>query len=120
VLNKSDLVGAAGPLRTAGTTAVLEISALTGEGVGGLVHHLKRLAGWNESLGGTFSARQRHVDALRRARAHVARATPEVKARLEIAAEELRGAQAALGELTGEVTSDDLLGKIFATFCIGK
>jgi tRNA modification GTPase len=120
VLDKSDLVGAAGPPRTTGATLVLEISALTGEGIGELVHHLKRLAGWNESLGGTFSARQRHVDALRRARAHVARATPELKARLEIAAEELRGAQAALGELTGEVTSDDLLGKIFATFCIGK
>jgi tRNA modification GTPase len=120
VLNKTDLVGATGPPRTTGATPVLEISALTGEGIRELVHHLKRLAGWDESLGGTFSARQRHVDALRRARAHVARATPELKANLEIAAEELRGAQTALGELTGEVTSDDLLGKIFATFCIGK
>jgi tRNA modification GTPase len=120
VLNKTDLVGAAGPPRTAGTTPVLEISALTGEGVRELAQHLKKLAGWNDSIGGTFSARQRHVDALRRARAHVARATPELNGHLEIAAEELRGAQAALGELTGEVTSDDLLGKIFATFCIGK
>jgi tRNA modification GTPase len=126
VLNKTDLVadrqtpcGKAGRAG-AGTTPVLEISALTGDGVRELVEHLKKLAGWNESIGGTFSARQRHVDALRRARAHVARATPELRAHLEIAAEELRGAQTALGELTGEVTSDDLLGGIFATFCIGK
>jgi tRNA modification GTPase len=120
VLNKADLVGTVAAQRSAGTTAVLEVSALTGEGMRELVHHLKSLAGWNESIGGTFSARQRHVDALRRARAHVTRATPELKGRLEIAAEELRGAQTALGELTGEVTSDDLLGKIFAAFCIGK
>jgi tRNA modification GTPase len=120
VLNKADLVGAAGAPRTPAKTPVLEISALTGDGVRELVLHLKKLAGWNESIGGTFSARQRHLDALRRARAHVARATPLLNAHLEIAAEELRGAQAALGELTGEVTSDDLLGKIFATFCIGK
>jgi tRNA modification GTPase len=120
VLNKTDLVGMAGAPHTAGTTPVLEVSALTGEGIRELVQHLKKLAGWNESIGGTFSARQRHLDALRRARAHVARAIPEVKAHLEIAAEELRGAQSALGELTGEVTSDDLLGRIFATFCIGK
>jgi tRNA modification GTPase len=120
VLNKTDLLGAVRPPRNAGTTPVLEISALTGAGMRELVHHLKKLAGWSESIGGTFSARQRHVDALRRARAHVARATPELETRLEIAAEELRGAQSALGELTGEVTSDDLLGQIFATFCIGK
>jgi tRNA modification GTPase len=120
VLNKRDLVGTAAPQRAAGAPPVLEISALTGEGIGELVKHLKKLAGWNESVGGTFSARQRHVDALARARAHVARGSAELKTRLEIAAEELRGAQAALGELTGEVTSDDLLGQIFATFCIGK
>ena len=119
VLNKTDLVPAPTP-RSAGKPPVLAVSALTGEGIRELVLHLKRLAGWNESIGGTFSARQRHLDALRRARGHVARAHPELEARLEIAAEELRGAQTALGELTGEVTSDDLLGRIFATFCIGK
>jgi tRNA modification GTPase len=120
VLNKADLAGAVAPKRSAGTIPVLEISALTGAGMRELVRHLKALAGWNEGIGGTFSARRRHVEALRRARAHVARATPELKVRLEIAAEELRGAQTALGELTGEVTSEDLLGKIFSTFCIGK
>jgi tRNA modification GTPase len=119
VLNKTDLAPAAAP-RSVGKAPVLAVSALTGEGIRELVLHLKKLAGWNESVGGTFSARQRHLDALGRARAHLARAIPELNARLEIAAEELRGAQTALGELTGEVTSDDLLGKIFATFCIGK
>jgi tRNA modification GTPase len=120
VLNKADLVGVAAPPRSADVPPVLAVSALTGDGIHVLVRHLKTLAGWNESVGGTFSARQRHVDALRRARGPLARALPELEARLEIAAEELRGAQAALGELTGEVTSDDLLGRIFATFCIGK
>jgi tRNA modification GTPase len=120
VLNKVDLVSGAAHPRSRSAEPVLEISALTGDGVRELVEHLKKLAGWNESVGGTFSARRRHVVALARARAHVARASPELAKRLEIAAEELRGAQAALGELTGEVTSDDLLGEIFATFCIGK
>ena len=119
VLNKVDLVGNGGPTGSS-DAPVLAISALTGEGTGDLVEHLKKLAGWKENVGGTFSARRRHVDALARARAHVARAGPELAKRLEIAAEELRGAQAALGELTGEVTSEDLLGQIFATFCIGK
>ena len=120
VLNKLDLVVNRAPAVSAGAPTVLAISALTGEGTRELVEHLKKLAGWNESVGGTFSARRRHVDALARTRAHVGRACPEFPKRLEIAAEELRGAQAALGELTGEVTSDDLLGEIFATFCIGK
>src|SRR5262249_32806553 len=101
-------------------TTVLAISALTGEGVGALIAHLHSLAGYDAGAPGTFSARRRHLAALERARGRLVAARKELDGALELAAEELRGAQAALGELTGELTSDDLLGEIFATFCIGK
>ena len=100
--------------------AVLDISALTGEGIDELIAHLQALAGYDAAAPGTFSARRRHLAALERARARLVAARAQLGAALELAAEELRGAQAALGELTGELTSDDLLGEIFATFCIGK
>jgi tRNA modification GTPase len=69
---------------------------------------------------GAFSARRRHLDALARVRGHLVAARAELSGALELTAEHLRRAQTALGELTGELTSDDLLGEIFATFCIGK
>jgi tRNA modification GTPase len=99
---------------------VLAISALTGAGIEGLIAHLHSVAGYNAAAPGTFSARRRHLAALERARIRLVAARRELGGALELAAEELRGAQAALGELTGELTSDDLLGEIFATFCIGK
>jgi tRNA modification GTPase len=71
---------------------------------------------------GSFTARRRHLDAIRRARDHVQaghRCLAQTRAG-ELAAEELRLAQQALNEVTGEFTSEDLLGRIFATFCIGK
>src|SRR5262249_5208066 len=100
--------------------AVLAISALTGEGLDALIAHLHSLAGYDARAPGTFSARRRHLAALERARSRLVAARNELDTALELAAEELRGAQSALGELTGELTSDDLLGEIFATFCIGK
>ena len=99
---------------------VLALSALTGAGIEALIAHLHSVAGYNAAAPGTFSARRRHLAALERARIRLAAARRELDGALELAAEELRGAQAALGELTGELTSDDLLGEIFATFCIGK
>jgi tRNA modification GTPase len=120
LLNKVDLVGHALRSHTSDTVSVLEISALTGQGMHELAHRLKSLAGWQENVPGTFSARRRHVDALARAHAHVRRSGEAMKSGLEIAAEELRSAQAALGEVTGELSSDDLLGEIFASFCVGK
>jgi tRNA modification GTPase len=71
---------------------------------------------------GTVSARQRHLDALARARRYTEEAARQLRERRagELVAEELRGAQQALNEITGEFTSDDLLGKIFSSFCIGK
>jgi tRNA modification GTPase len=71
-------------------------------------------------IAGTFSARRRHLDALERTRAALHASRPHLGGALELAAEHLRNAQSALSELTGELTSDDLLGEIFATFCIGK
>ena len=101
-------------------TPVVYVSALTGAGIEALVAQLKASAGVVADSGGTFSARRRHLDALVRTRGHLAAARPQLLTALELAAEHLRQAQTALSELTGELTSDDLLGEIFATFCIGK
>ncbi|HMB74179.1 MAG TPA: GTP-binding protein, partial [Gammaproteobacteria bacterium] len=98
----------------------LRISALTGAGIDELVRHLRQAAGWLEGTEGTFTARRRHLDALARAREHIAAAQAPLQTQPEIAADELRIAQTALGEITGDFTSDDLLGQIFSSFCIGK
>jgi tRNA modification GTPase len=84
--------------------------------------HLKSSAGFKDGESGALSARRRHLDALQRARHFVERAAEtlaETKA-YELFAEDLRLAQGALGEITGEFGSDDLLGEIFGSFCIGK
>ena len=132
VFNKVDLVdpaeaGAArppqvGPSDTVdGAGAVLRVSARSGEGLAALRAHLQAAVGYSASDTGALSARARHLDALARARAHLDTAcTLLADKRGELVAEELRVAQAALGEITGEFSSDDLLGRIFGSFCIGK
>jgi len=103
----------------------LWLSARTGQGLDILRRRIREIVGAGAgggSAGGSFSARQRHVDALKRAARHV-EAGIEVLAASEageLFAEELRLAQQALGEITGEMLADDLLGEIFASFCIGK
>ncbi|HJW05788.1 MAG TPA: tRNA uridine-5-carboxymethylaminomethyl(34) synthesis GTPase MnmE [Rhodanobacter sp.] len=99
----------------------LWVSAKTGEGLDALREHLKRVAGAGSGEG-AFSARRRHVLALESARTHLDHtATVLATSRAgELAAEDLRQAQHALGEITGTYTSDDLLGAIFSSFCIGK
>jgi tRNA modification GTPase len=100
----------------------LNISAKTGAGTDVLRQQLLKLAGHKDLGEGAFTARRRHIDALGRAEAHFQagrKALEEAKAG-ELLAEELRLAQEALGEITGSFTSDDLLGKIFSEFCIGK
>jgi len=102
--------------------ARLYLSAATGEGLDLLREHLKSSAGLQALESGALSARRRHLDALSKAREHVqsaAAALREQKA-IELFAEDLRLAQRSLGEITGEFTSDDLLGEIFGSFCIGK
>jgi tRNA modification GTPase len=100
----------------------LWLSATTGEGLELLRAHLKECVGFHPTGSGALSARSRHLDALRRAWAHVDEAHRLLVERHagELVAEELTEAQRALGEITGEVSSDDLLGRIFGSFCIGK
>ena len=122
VFNKCDLAVAAPLADTADGPPRLTLSALTGEGVPALRAHLKTCMGYQTVEGGAISARRRHLDALASARQHceeAARLLTERRAG-ELMAEELRAAQQALAAITGEFTSDDLLGRIFAGFCIGK
>ena len=95
------------------------LSAKTGAGMELLRAKLLEAAGWQAAGEGAFMARARHLDALGRAAVHLAAARASA-AQLELFAEELRLAQAALSEITGEFTADDLLGEIFSKFCIGK
>jgi tRNA modification GTPase len=101
--------------------SIQPISAVTGEGLDELRRRLSTRAGHAEEGGGTFSARARHVEALRRAAAKLEAATAQLGAKQgELAAFELRESQRALGEVVGDVSSDELLGRIFGSFCIGK
>lgn len=101
----------------------LWLSAKTGDGMPALIDELILAAGHDAaSTANTFSARQRHLDAIQRASRQLDAARQRLvnDAAGELAAEELRLAQQSLGEITGEVSSDDLLGRIFSSFCIGK
>ncbi len=121
VRNKIDLTGEnSGFLNPEQTT--LGLSAATGAGLDELKTHLKQVMGY-QNLGETgFTARRRHLDALQRARTFIESGKTQLAgyAAGELLAEDLRQAQNALGEITGEVTPDDLLGRIFSSFCIGK
>ena len=117
----ADLTGTAGQAEQRDDGLHLWIDAPHGQGLDGLRARLREAAGDGEGAGGTFSARGRHVDAIERAGAHLAEAAAQLRARQgELAAEDLRLAQDALGEITGRVSSDALLGRIFGSFCIGK
>ena len=101
---------------------MVRISALTQQGIDRLKTELKKLAGVQSNLEGCFLARRRHLDAIARAKTFIAKAQEQLiehKAG-ELLAEDLRYAQQALSEITGAFTADDLLGKIFGSFCIGK
>jgi tRNA modification GTPase len=116
VHNKIDMTGAAAGARD----GEVWLSARTGEGVDALRRSIRDLAGYEGE--GAFTARRRHIRALREAADHFAigrRALEEQRAG-ELLAEELRLSQQALGTITGAVSADDLLGKIFSAFCIGK
>ena len=98
------------------------VSAQTGEGLEQLKDHLKQCVGYQSGGEGQFMARRRHLEALKQASQHLEQGAKQLKefSAGEILAEELRLAQRVLGEITGEVTADDLLGEIFSSFCIGK
>jgi tRNA modification GTPase len=98
------------------------LSAKTGSGIDLLKQHLKKCMGYQQKNEGQFIARRRHLDAIDAAEVHLELADEnlhKMKAG-ELLAEELRFAQEALSSITGEFSSDDLLGRIFADFCIGK
>ena len=125
VLNKIDLL----PIPPAAEQASLDdidlslvrISAKDGSGIDLLASHLKRSVAW-EGGEDAYVARARHLEAIDEARQHCRSAMNKLTAQtpLELLAEDLRLAQTSLGRITGEVTSDDLLGEIFSKFCIGK
>jgi tRNA modification GTPase len=122
IFNKIDLSGAQANVDESRDPPQVFLSARTGAGLDLLRVHLKNRAGYRSGDAGALSARRRHLDALDRARSCVVQAAQiltETRA-FELFAEELRRAQLALGEITGEFTSDDLLGEIFSSFCIGK
>ena len=122
VFNKADLLdssGAASASAPFSDTPFIQVSAKTGAGLEELRHKLLESVGWRDQESGAFMARERHLRALALAQAHMEQAQT-VLASAELFAEELRLAQRALNEITGEFTPDDLLGEIFSRFCIGK
>ncbi|MBM3116434.1 tRNA uridine-5-carboxymethylaminomethyl(34) synthesis GTPase MnmE [Jeongeupia naejangsanensis] len=114
VFNKIDLTGEAG-----GEAGDLRVSAKAGLGLAALRQALLARVGWQGESDAVFIARERHLDAIRRAQGHLDSAEAAYL-QIELFAEELRLAQNALSEITGAFTSDDLLGVIFSRFCIGK
>ena len=122
ISNKIDLSGAEPGASRISEQRRVCLSAKTGAGVEALESALKECVGYELVEEGSFMARRRHLDALSRTAAAVDAADDVLRTRHagELAAEELRQGQQALAEITGEVTSDDLLGEIFSRFCIGK
>jgi tRNA modification GTPase len=120
VFNKIDLATARPPAEV--DEGSVWISAKTGQGMDELRDRIREAVGAADQLEGSFSARQRHIDALKRTAAHLKQGTAAMETQQagELLAEELRLAQQALGEITGELLPDDLLGEIFSSFCIGK
>jgi tRNA modification GTPase len=131
VVNKIDLVGGEPRVEATAEAAAdptadpprIYLSAKTGAGIDLLRHELLGIAGWQPERTGDFIARERHLEALRLAGRHLARAREHAALgdrALDLFAEELRLAQRAFDEITGVYTADDLLGAIFGRFCIGK
>jgi tRNA modification GTPase len=119
--NKCDLSGERPRREIAHDGEHVWLSARTGAGLDLLRAALREAAGLGEGSEGAFSARSRHLDALGRAGRALERAGEQLRAGAgELAAEELRQGQDALGEITGRVDADALLGRIFSDFCIGK
>lgn len=119
VRNKIDLSGQATGEGEHDGERVLRLSARSGDGVDALRRALLAQIGWQGAGDGVFLARERHLDALRRARAFLDAAELDY-AHSELFADHLRMAQLALSDITGEFSADDLLGEIFGRFCIGK
>ncbi len=122
IRTKTDLSGEPSGLLKNIDSSCIALSAVTGDGLEDLKTHLKQLMGYSDSSQGGFTARRRHLDALERAQAYLDAGEHQLRtaAAGELLAEDLRQAQEALSEITGQFSSDDLLGRIFGSFCIGK
>jgi tRNA modification GTPase len=122
VRNKADVTGEQPGISEVNNHSLVRLSARTNEGVDVLRQHLKQSMGFDTSMEGGFLARRRHLQALEMAAEHLQQGKAQLLGAWagELLAEELRLAQQSLSEITGEFTSDDLLGRIFSSFCIGK
>ncbi len=122
IRNKIDQSGEAAGIDLSTNTPVIRLCAKSGEGVDKLKQHLKEVMGYTGTTEGGFSARRRHIDALNQAEEFLNNGHYQLlnMGAGELLAEDLRMSQLALGEITGHVSADDLLGKIFGSFCIGK
>lgn len=122
IYNKIDLIGRAPEIKQSINGTRIYLSIKTAEGMDLLTQHLKQSVGFNEATDNVFIARRRHIEALRKGYEFVESALNQLKTSQagELIAEDLRQAQMSLAEITGQFTSDDLLGKIFSSFCIGK
>jgi len=123
IRNKADLTGESVALEVCNDGHVtISLSAKSTDGLDLLREHLKACMGYEQTSESSFSARRRHLEALRQAAAHLehGHAQLTLAGAGELLAEDLRMAQQALGEITGAFSSDDLLGRIFSSFCIGK
>jgi tRNA modification GTPase len=121
VHNKIDITGTSPTLQESESQCEIYVSAKQGPGMELLRAHLKACVGFQQAGEGAFMARRRHVHALQQALAHIESGQRQLHSGAgELLAEDLRQAQHHLSEITGEFTSDDLLGRIFSSFCIGK
>ncbi len=122
VINKIDLTHTLPEVIQHDNFVMIKLSAKTGEGIDLLRNHLKSCAGYQPGIEGSFSARSRHLDALARAHSAIHHGLDQlqISRSTELLAEELKLAQFILSEITGDFSSEDLLGKIFSSFCIGK
>jgi tRNA modification GTPase len=122
IYNKIDLIGKGPEIRQTAASCEIHLSVKTGAGMELLRQHLKQCMGYHEQTDNVFIARRRHIEALRKGHEFVLSALHQLQDSQagELVAEDLRQAQNSLAEITGKFTSDDLLGKIFSSFCIGK
>ncbi|KMT65975.1 tRNA uridine-5-carboxymethylaminomethyl(34) synthesis GTPase MnmE [Catenovulum maritimum] len=122
IRNKADQSGEKVCFDESHAYPTIHLSAKSGDGISILTEHLKQIMGYQTSTEGQFLARRRHIDAINRALEHLNNGLYQLEEMRagELLAEELRLAQNFLNEITGEFSSDDLLGRIFSSFCIGK
>lgn len=122
IQNKCDLYGQPPAINSSELKSVIQLSAKTGAGLALLKEHLKNAMGYTQGIEGNFSARRRHLQALEAASEFLDTGQQQLlnAGAGELLAEDLRQCQNSLGEITGAVSSDQLLGEIFSNFCIGK